>query len=233
MGRSEASSGHEPLHEDNSQFRVVIGDSDPLVRRVIKSALQHAKIAVLADVATGSEAVSAVRQHGPELVLLNVRMPEIDGIEVTRKIRRFDPSIKVVLWTEDEDYELGIQGLQAGACGYLSKDVELPALPRALWGLRQGEAAISRQLTMQLIDHLHRGSLGGGGLRPIRSDLTGRQWEVLDLMYQGHSTDEIADDLVLSNETVRSHIKGIYRKLGVRSRADAIAAVSRLREPEA
>jgi DNA-binding NarL/FixJ family response regulator len=127
------------------------------------------------------------------------------------------------------DDELGLRSLRAGAVGFLSKEVELDALPRALQGARMGEAAISRQLAMRLVERYRRTPRGGTGLRPVRSQLTDREWEVLDLLCGGSTTEDIARSLVLSTETVRSHLKNLYRKLDVRSRDEAIRAAGQLR----
>ena len=102
-------------------------------------------------------------------------------------------------------------------------------MPRALRGAIDGEAAISRRLAMQLIQHYRTAPTGGAGLRPVRSRLTDREWEVLDILATGATTDEIARNLVLSPETVRSHLKNLYRKLEVNTREDAVQAASRLR----
>jgi NarL family two-component system response regulator LiaR len=119
--------------------------------------------------------------------------------------------------------------LRAGASGFLCKNVGIDALPRALHCAKNGEAVITRRLTMRLIEDLRMVRTDSAGLRPIRSQLTSREWEVLDLLCQDLSTDEIADRLVVSVETVRSHVKNVLRKLEVRSRRDAVAAASRLR----
>jgi DNA-binding NarL/FixJ family response regulator len=132
-----------------------------------------------------------------------------------------------------EDYELGMQALRAGASGFLSKDLEIEALPRALAGLREGQAAISRKMTLALIDRLRQTPSGSSGLRPVKSPLTAREWEVIDLLKASKTTEQIADELVLSPETVRSHVKNILRKLDVRSREEAVAAADRMREAPA
>jgi DNA-binding NarL/FixJ family response regulator len=160
---------------------------------------------------------------------MDYMMPEMDGIEATRRIYEHDPSIRVVLLTGAGDDELGLRGLRAGASGYLSKEVELEALPRALRGALDGEAAISRRLAMQLIERYRAAPSGGAGLRPVRSRLTDREWEVLDLLSTGATTEQIAKSLVLSSETVRSHLKNLYKKLEVNSRDEAVRAASKLR----
>lgn len=124
---------------------------------------------------------------------------------------------------------MGFVGLRAGAAGYLSKDLDVDVLPQALEGTRSGEAAISRRLSMRLIEQLRRVPEASTGMRPVKSPLTPREWEVVDLLYEGRTTEEIADVLVLSTETVRSHIKNLMRKLGASSRAEAVALAHRMR----
>src|SRR5215468_4606904 len=218
--------------DDNNQdavLRTIVADDDPLVRRLIRDTLQRADVTVIAEASTGREAVELALFYRPDVVVMDFMMPEMDGIEATRRIYENDPAIRVVLLTGAGDEELGLRGLRAGASGYLSKEVELEALPRALRGALDGEAAISRRLAMQLIEQYRATPRGGAGMRPVRSRLTDREWEVLDLLATGGTTDEIARTLVLSPETVRSHLKNLYRKLEVNSREDAVQAASQLR----
>jgi DNA-binding NarL/FixJ family response regulator len=156
-------------------------------------------------------------------------MPEVDGIQATRRILEREPDVEVVILTSSDDDEVGIVGLRAGASGFLNKRAGVEALPRALRGAVAGEALVSRRLTMRLVDTIRRTSADGAGIRPVRSQLTPREWEVLDLLCTGQSTDDIADTLVLSSETVRSHIKNLLRKLGVRSRQAAVEEARRMR----
>jgi two-component system, NarL family, response regulator LiaR len=219
-------------NEDDKEvptLRTIVADDDPLVRRLIRDTLQRADVIVVAEAATGREAVELALFYRPDVVVMDYMMPEMDGIEATRRIYENDPGIRVVLLTGAGDDELGLRGLRAGATGYLSKEVELESLPRALRGALDGEAAISRRLAMQLIERYRSAPTGGAGLRPVRSRLTDREWEVLDLLSTGATTDDIARSLVLSPETVRSHLKNLYRKLEVNSREDAVQAASRLR----
>jgi NarL family two-component system response regulator LiaR len=218
------------VREDTPRIRALITDDDPLVRRLIRDTLQADNMTVIAEATTGREAVELALFYRPDVVVMDYMMPEMDGIEATRKLHEQDSSIRVILLTGAGDVALGLRGLRAGAAGYLSKDMELSSLPRALRGALDGEAAISRQLAMQLVEHYRTAPTGGMGLRPVRSHLTDREWEVLDLLTGGATTDDIARLLVLSNETVRSHLKNLYRKLEVRSREEAVEAAARLRE---
>ena len=211
-------------------LRVIIADDDPFARRVIKGALQAAGLIVVAEAKDGNEAVELAVYYRPDVVIMDVVMPRVDGIVATRRILKQVPDQLVVVLTGSSEDELGLLALEAGAVGFLSKDADIDALPRALDGVRRGEGAISREMTRRLMDRF-RGPGGSSGLRPIKSPLTPREWEVIDLLKPGQSTDQVADTLVLSPETVRSHIKNIMRKLGVHSRADAVAAAERLRLP--
>jgi NarL family two-component system response regulator LiaR len=216
--------------DDAPPLRTLVTDDDPLVRRLIRDTLQRDNVTVVAEATTGREAVELALFYRPDVVVMDYMMPEMDGIEATRRIYEQDPDIRVILLTGAADEALGMRGLRAGAAGFLSKDMELDSLPRALRGALDGEAAISRKLAMQLVQHYRSAPLGGMGLRPVRSHLTDREWEVLDMLTGGASTDDVARVLVLSNETVRSHLKNLYRKLGVRSREEAVEAATRMRE---
>jgi NarL family two-component system response regulator LiaR len=221
---SEAGGGEVAL-------RAIVADDDPFARRVIKDSLQKAGIVVIAEARNGRQAVELALYYRPDVVVMDVVMPELDGIVATRRIVKELPDQIVVILTgaDDDDDEIGLQALRAGATGYLSKDLDIDALPRALEGARTGEAVISRRMTKKLIEHVRRAPDGVAGMRPVRSPLTAREWEVIDLLRDGRSTEAIADDLVLSIETVRSHVKNILRKLDVRSREDAVAAADRMR----
>ena len=214
---------------DETPLRVIVADDDPLARRVVRDALEAAGIVVIAEAANGREAIELSLYYKPDIVLMDLVMPDGDGIQATRRILAREPDLEVVILTSSDDDDIGIVGLRAGASGFLNKRAGLDALPRALRSAAAGEAVVSRRLTMRLVDSMRRTRADGAGIRPVRSRLTPREWEVLDLLCAGRSTDEIAGTLVLSSETVRSHIKNLLRKLGVRSRGEAIAEARRLR----
>ncbi len=217
---------------DPTRLRILVADDDPLARRSVKDTLRGAGFTVIAEAPSGREAVELALHYSPDVVVMDVVMPGMDGIEATRRIVAGNPELRVVLLTAGDDDALALAGLRAGAIGFLRKDVDLAALPRTLAGTLDGEAAISRRLAMRLVEWLRTTRESSIGLRPVRSTLSGREWEVLDLLCSGAGTEEIADTLVLSIETVRSHVKSILRKLGVGSRAEAIEAAARLREQD-
>jgi two-component system nitrate/nitrite response regulator NarL len=113
--------------------------------------------------------------------------------------------------------------------GFVHKSLELASLPRTIRGVLAGEAAVSRRLALRLVERMHSVPGDGAGMRPVHSVLSSREWEVLDKLVDGATTEQIADDFVLSPETVRSHVKNILRKLHVSSRAEAIATAQRYR----
>ena len=211
-------------------LRAIIADDDPLVRRLIRDTLQMHGVTVVAEAPNGRDAVELALFYRPDVVVMDYMMPELDGIAATRRIYEKAPEVRVVMLTGSDDEALGLQGLRAGAVGFLSKDIELSSLPRALRRVVDGEAAISRRLAMQLVQHFRTAPTAGMGLRTVRSALTDREWEVLDLLSGGASNEDISRLLVLSTETVRTHLKNLYRKLGVRSRTEAVDAAMRMRE---
>jgi len=221
---------HFDMDSEDAAIRAVLADGDPLARRTIRDALQRSGIVVVAEATTGREAVELAAFYRPDAVVMDVKLPVMDGVEATRVIHDRSHATCIVLLASTPDDSLGLRALRAGAAGYLSKDVEPDVLPRVLRRAIEGEAAISRRLAMTLIESYRRAPRGGSGFRPVRSALTDREWEVLDLLSEGAGTEDIARTLVLSTETVRSHLKNLYRKLGVRSREEAAEAARRLRE---
>jgi two-component system nitrate/nitrite response regulator NarL len=137
--------------------------------------------------------------------------------------------MRIVFCSITDDEDTAVRALRAGAVGYVRKDLEYGPLSRALRGALAGEAAISRQLGMRLIEELYRHSEPSQRLRPAGGELTTREWQVLDLLIDGAGTADIAETLGLAIETVRSHIKHVLRKLGVRTRGEAVEIARRLR----
>ena len=209
--------------------RVLIVDQDPLVRRVVRDALAGSRVSVVAEGADGREAVDLAARYQPDVVLTDIILPEVDGPTAIRRIVSASPLVRVVVFTAAKDTQTGITALKAGASGYVTKDLDLSALPRIVTAVARGEAAVSRGFVSVLVDRLRTAPEGNVGLRPVRSPLTPREWEVLDLLCSGLSMEEVTDTLVLSPETVRSHLQRAMRKLGVHSRDAAMGAIRDLR----
>jgi NarL family two-component system response regulator LiaR len=214
-------------------LRVLVADDDPLVRRALRHALTaQPGLVVAGEARDGNEAVQMALGELPDIVLMDIDMPTLDGVTATSRIRRAAPQVEVVILSTASDDDLGLLGLRAGAAGFLAKDVPIEALARALHGVKRGEAAISRALALKLVDRLRRAPERAHGMRPVHSSLTSREWQVLDLLCAGHTTDAIAAELFVSTETVRSHVKHILGKLGAHSRAEAVEMATRMRQDD-
>jgi DNA-binding NarL/FixJ family response regulator len=207
----------------------LIAAADPLVRRALETVLGGDEFELIGGTASAEAALAAARDRAPHVALIDVILEDGDGLETAERIVREVPETRVIVLSAVDDDAKAVRALRAGARGYLRKDIELEALPRAVNGVLAGEAAISRRLTMKVVDELRKTPALGPGLRPTVSELTPREWQVLDLLTTGASTADIAIDLVLSPETVLTHVKNILKKLGVHSRRDAIRQAERLR----
>jgi DNA-binding NarL/FixJ family response regulator len=188
---------------------------------------------LVGEARTAREAINAALRDVPDIVLMDFDLPGLTWAVTLREVLDRSPGSKVVLMSLDEEDARAIEAVQLGACGYLSKHVDLAALPRIIRGVAAGEAVLSRRLTMRLVERLREAPQTGIGSRPVRSLLTTREWEVLDALCAGASTSAIAEALQLSNETVRSHVKSILRKLEVHTREEAVALAPRLRRASA
>ena len=210
---------------------VVLADPDPLARRSIIEVLdQSDDIKVVGAATTAEDVVELVAGQRPDVLLTEVTLGDVDVVALMKRLREeSDHLTRVVLFSSALDDDHAVDALRAGAAGALAKDVPLEAVARAIHGVASGEAALSRQLTMRLIDRVRRAPTSYAGMRPLHSPLTGREWEIVDLVTTGASTQEIAETLVLTEATVYTHVKNILRKLGVRSRAEAVEAADRLR----
>jgi NarL family two-component system response regulator LiaR len=224
----EQVNGNQP--QAGERLRVLVVDDDPLVRRTIRDVLRPAGMLVVGEAQDGRDAVRAARYYKPDVILLDVMMPGVDGLTALEQlVADRQVEAKVVILSVRGEHDLGYLALRMGAIGYLNKDLDLTVLPRVLRDVADGGAALSRSFTADLARRLRELPEGGIGMRPIQSVLTTREWEIVDQLCLGQSTESISDALVLSTETVRTHIKNIMRKLDVHSRADVVALVQRLR----
>jgi DNA-binding NarL/FixJ family response regulator len=219
--------------DPEGRVRVLVADRDPLARRTVRQALgADGGFAIVAEAADGPQAVAAALRTRPDVVLIDADLPPANGIQATRRILREAPAVRVVILAMTEDAELAVLGFRAGASGFLTKDLELAGLGRALRAVLRGEATVSRRLALDLIERVRQSPARVTGMRPVHSALTPRQWEVLDLLSVGDANEEIAEQLGLSVGTARTHVRNILRKLGVPTRAQAVEVAERLRQSD-
>jgi DNA-binding NarL/FixJ family response regulator len=210
--------------------RVLVADPDRLARRALTDSLRaDGGFAVIGQASDGVEAVELACHYRPDIVLIATSLTGLDAIAACERIVARTTDTRVVMLATAPDLELEMRAVRAGASGFVIKSAEVDTIMRALAIVGGGHAIISPELTGVLVDRLRRTPADGTGTRPVKSALTNREWEILDLMCGQMGTREIADALYLSPETVNSHVKNVLKKLGVHSRAAAVEAASMLR----
>jgi DNA-binding NarL/FixJ family response regulator len=208
-------------------IRVLLADDQRLVRESLATLLGLlAGIDLVATASNGEEAVALVGEHRPEVVLMDLRMPRMDGIEATRRLRELHPDIRVIALTTYADDESVLGALRAGARGYLTKDASAGDILSAILTVAAGEAALDPAVQHHVVAAL-ADPAGGAERTPsgeslLPDELTPREAEVLKLIAQGLTNNEIAEHLVVSPTTVKSHINHLFTKAGIRDRAQAI-----------
>jgi DNA-binding NarL/FixJ family response regulator len=201
---------------------VLIADDQDLVRSGLRLVLETRGVEVLGEAADGRTAVDAVRRLRPDVVLMDIRMPVLDGIAATREITHLDgPSRVLVLTTYDLD-EYVYQALRAGAAGFLLKSTAPDRLVDGIDTVAVGEALLAPTVTRRLIEQHIRAPAPSAGIPLALRRLTDREREVLVLLARGRSNDEIAAVLVVASATVKTHVNRIFAKLGIESRAQAV-----------
>jgi DNA-binding NarL/FixJ family response regulator len=203
--------------------RVVVADDQALVRTGFRMILTADGIDVVAEAATGAEAIDAVRRTCPDVVLMDIRMPELDGLEATRRILAADadgPRI-LMLTTFDVD-EYVYAALAAGASGFLLKDVAPEQLTAAVRLVRSGDALLAPSITRRLVERFARGGQESSAVHRDLASLTPREREVLQQLARGLSNAELAAAFHLSEATVKTHVARILGKLQLRDRVQAV-----------
>jgi DNA-binding NarL/FixJ family response regulator len=207
-------------------IRALIVDDHPVTREGLRTALELSDdvVVVVGEAATGEEAVERARELSPDVVFMDVRMPGMDGIEATRRIRLASPGAKVILITVDESRGAISEAIQAGVSGYLLKDASADALVDAARNAIEGNAVIHPQLTKTFIEEAH---MGGDAEGPATTPLSKREREILQKVADGATTRLVASDLGISPHTVKTHLERIFEKLGANDRAQAVAIAIR------
>ncbi|MGH2883088.1 MAG: response regulator [Solirubrobacteraceae bacterium] len=201
---------------------VLIADDDHLMRAGLAAVLESdAEIEVIGHASTGREAIALTRRREPDVVLMDVQMPDVDGIAATRELAGAAPATRVLILTtfEEDDYIFG--GLRAGASGFLLKRTPAEELIRAVHTVAAGESLLSPSVTRRVIDRMARQPDPQPGTSNLEL-LTPREGEVLVLLASGLSNAEIAAELIIEESTVKTHVKRILMKLGLRDRVQAV-----------
>jgi len=206
-------------------LRILLADDHPMFREGVRSVLESADdMTVVGEAATGEEVVRLSLELAPDVVLMDIRMPGINGIEATSQIRSVNRQIHILIFTMFKDDASVITAMKAGAQGYILKDAEKEDLLRAIRSVASGEAIFSGDVAARMIDF---------ATRPMHrldffTELTYREKEVLSMVVEGASNHEISRILELSPKTVSNYMTNIYNKLQVSDRAEAIAKVKEL-----
>ena len=207
--------------------RVLVVDDHPLTRDALAALLRAHGFDVAGTAADGEEAIAAAAELQPDLVLLDLSMPGLDGLSALPRLREAAPDCEVVVLTASGTEENLLGAIRAGAAGYLLKTEPPERIASFLSGIARGEAALSGPVARRLLDQVRNGGGRGSGVPDrIASLLSAREVEVLLLLDEHHGTDEIAQRLFISEHTVRSHVKSLLRKLGVSSRREALERLS-------
>ena len=210
--------------------RLVLADDHDLVRDGLNLVLsREPDLEVVGEASDGLEAVSVCRRLAPDMVLMDIRMPDMDGLEATRRIKAEQPSVSVLMVTTYDDPDYLFEAVKAGAAGYVLKDATKEELVGAVRRVIEGDSPFDGNLAARLLQRLATESppaaeapSGLEGSAPVTSNLTPREMQVLGLLAQGKSNPDIAADFVISRATVKVHVERIIRKLGVSDRTQAV-----------
>jgi DNA-binding NarL/FixJ family response regulator len=203
-----------------SVTRVVVVDDHALFRQIVRQAFaQHASIQVVGEAADAEQALELVRRLQPNIVLMDLGLPGMDGVEATRRLRAGMPGVEIVVVTASEDQADLVAALHAGAKGYVLKTTDYQQLVRSVEAIAVGQGFLSPGATVQLLDHLRQAPAVGGVLpsEPV-PELNERELQILRLVAEGASNRQIGDRLYLSENTVRTYLTEILAKMGLENR---------------
>jgi DNA-binding NarL/FixJ family response regulator len=210
--------------------RILIVDDHPLTREALSSLLTQHGFEVVGEAPDGHSAILEAERLQPDIILLDLSMPDLDGLKALPMLRGAAPNCEVVVLTASGTEENLLAAIQGGAAGYLLKSEPPERIAEFLHGAANGEAALSGAVARRLVERVRNGNGRGSGVPDdIAATLSAREVEVLLLLDEHLGTDEIAKRLFISEHTVRSHVKSLLRKLGVSSRRDALELLANAR----
>jgi two-component system nitrate/nitrite response regulator NarL len=204
------------------RISVVVADDHPLYRSaIIETVKEDVRLELVGEAEDGRAALEAIREHHPEVAVLDMAMPELDGLAVLKAVTRDELKTRVIIVSADLDSQLVYDAIAAGARGYLAKTEGGQAICGAIQAVARGEAVLPRELQTGLAEQIQMHS------STEKSNLTPREREVLVLISKGSTTPQIAEQLYLSPATVKTHTQHLYEKLGVSDRASAVMEATR------
>jgi two-component system response regulator DegU len=207
-------------------LRLILVDDHKMLREGLRRSLEELGFAVIAEAGDGEEGVRLAAAMRPDVMLMDVSMPEMDGVEATRQIVERNPQAKVVMLTMHADRDIVDRALKAGAVGYLTKDCSTDEVAEAVKMAANGETAMSAALAAGFLAEARK--LDSGAEREEDRVITKREEEVLQLIADGCSTPEVAAKLYISQKTVKNHLASIYEKLNARDRTQAVITAVRM-----
>lgn len=206
-------------------IRLMLADDHRMLREGLSRSMSEHGFDVVGEARDGVEAVNMAYSLNPDVILMDVSMPEMDGVEACRQVRSAVADTKVVMLTMHADQEVLANAIRAGACGYLVKDCSTEEIAGAVRMASSGETALSPQLAASMLDEVRKLDMA-----PTREErvVTKREEEVLQLIADGCSTSEVADQMYISQKTVKNHLASIYQKLDARDRTQAVLQAVRM-----
>jgi two-component system, NarL family, nitrate/nitrite response regulator NarL len=207
---------------DPTHIRILLVDDHVLFRKGIASILAEAHtFQVVGEAANGLEAVEKAKELMPDVILMDISMPKLDGLEATRQIKTHLPAIRIVILTVSEEDQNIFEAVKCGAHGYLLKNIEMETLINALRAVARGEVFIPRAMAAKVLGEFVRMARGPAETTLPGANLSAREQEVLVLLTQGKSNKEIAADMAVAESTVKSYLKNILEKLHLQNRVQA------------
>lgn len=205
----------------NKVITVMIADDHVLMREGLKQLLElEDDITVIAQAGDGEEAIEKATECSPNVILLDINMPKMNGIEVLRRFKDLGVDSKVIMLTIHDDREYLLEAMKIGANGYVLKDSDADSLIKAIRDVNEGKTYIQPSIAAMLVDGINKKDMQNGDIGKIRA-LTKREYEVLTLIAEGLNNKEIGDRLYISEKTVKNHVSSIFKKLDVNDRIQA------------